>query len=92
MEVEVQSLEELDEAVASGAEMILIDNLSTEDIRTAVARVGGAAKFEISGGVTLARVPELAATGAGFVSVGAITQSAPAADISLEIEPVSSAG
>ena len=56
-------------------------------VREAVARVRGRAKIEISGGVTLERIPELAATGAGFVSVGALTHSAPAIDISFEIEP-----
>ena len=57
------------------------------DIREAVARARGRAKIEISGGVTLERIPELAATGADFVSVGALTHSAPAIDISFEIEP-----
>ena len=92
VEVEVQNLEQLDEALAAGAEMVLIDNLSTPEIRAAVARVAGSAAIEISGGVTLERIPELAATGAGFVSVGALTHSAPAIDISFEIEPVQSAG
>ena len=58
------------------------------DIREAVRRSRGRAKTEISGGVTLARIPELAATGADFVSIGALTHSAPAVDISFEIEPV----
>ena len=90
IEVEAERLEQVDEAVAAGAEMILLDNMSTGDIRDAVARVRGRAKLEISGGVTLERIPELAATGADFVSVGALTHSAPAIDISLEIEPVPS--
>ena len=86
-EVEAQSLEQVDAALAAGADIILLDNLSTEDIRTAVERCRGRAKTEISGGVTLARLPELAATGADYVSVGALTHSAPAADLSFEIEP-----
>jgi len=53
-----------------------------------VARAGGRAKIEISGGVTLERIPELAGTGADFVSAGALTHSAPAVDISFEIEPL----
>jgi nicotinate-nucleotide pyrophosphorylase (carboxylating) len=86
-EVEAQSLEQVDEALDAGAEIILLDNLSTPDILEAVRRCSGRAKTEISGGVTLARLPELAATGADFVSVGALTHSAPAADLSFEIEP-----
>jgi nicotinate-nucleotide pyrophosphorylase (carboxylating) len=61
--------------------------MTTEGIRDAVARTRGRATIEISGGVTLERIPELAATGADFVSVGALTHSAPAIDISFEIEP-----
>jgi nicotinate-nucleotide pyrophosphorylase (carboxylating) len=87
IEVEAQSLEQVDEAIGSGADIILLDNLSTADIREAVRRIGGRARTEISGGVTLARIPELASTGADFVSVGALTHSAPAADLSLEIHP-----
>ena len=87
IEVEAQTLTEVDEAIAAGAETVLVDNMSTADIRAAVARARGLAKVEISGGVTLHRVSELAATGADYVSVGALTHSAPAADISFEIEP-----
>jgi nicotinate-nucleotide pyrophosphorylase (carboxylating) len=86
-EVEAQSLAQVDEALAAGAEIILLDNLSTADIIAAVARCRGRAKTEVSGGVTLDRMPELAATGADYVSVGALTHSAPAIDLSLEIEP-----
>jgi nicotinate-nucleotide pyrophosphorylase (carboxylating) len=86
IEVEAQSLDEVDEALRAGAEIVLLDNLSTPDIVEAVRRCRGRAKTEISGGVTLARMEELAATGADFVSVGALTHSAPAADLSLEIE------
>ena len=87
-EVEAQSLAEVDEALEAGAEIILLDNMSTEDIINAVTRCRGRAKTEISGGVTLQRMRELAATGADYVSVGALTHSAPAADLSFEIEPV----
>jgi len=87
IEIEVQDLEQLDQAIAAGVEMILLDNLSTEEIREAVDRVRGRAKIEISGGVTLERLPELAATGADYVSAGALTHSAPAVDISFELEP-----
>jgi len=88
IEVEAQTLAEVDEAVAAKADIILVDNMTTADIRTAVNRAGGRAKIEISGGVTLDRIPELASTGADSVSVGALTHSAPAVDISFEIEPL----
>jgi nicotinate-nucleotide pyrophosphorylase (carboxylating) len=87
IEVEAQSLDQVDQAIAAGADTILVDNLPLDVIREAVKRVGGRAKIEISGGVTLDRIPELAATGADYVSVGALTHSAPAADISFELEP-----
>jgi nicotinate-nucleotide pyrophosphorylase (carboxylating) len=87
-EVEAQSLEQVDDALAAGADIILLDNLSTADILVAVQKCRGRAKTEISGGVTLARMPELAATGADYVSIGALTHSAPAVDLSFEIEPL----
>jgi nicotinate-nucleotide pyrophosphorylase (carboxylating) len=87
IEIEVQTLAEADEALDAGAERLLVDNMSTADISEAVRRCRGRARVEISGGVTLARLPELAATGADFVSVGALTHSAPAADISFELVP-----
>jgi nicotinate-nucleotide pyrophosphorylase (carboxylating) len=87
IEVEAQSLDEVDAALRAGADIVLLDNLSLDEIREAVARCRGRARTEISGGVTLERLPELAATGATFVSVGALTHSAPAADLSFEIEP-----
>ena len=86
-EVEAQSLEQVDEALRAGADIVLLDNLSTADITEAVKRCRGRAKTEISGGVTLARMKELAATGADYVSIGALTHSAPAIDLSFEIEP-----
>ncbi|MGH9348959.1 MAG: carboxylating nicotinate-nucleotide diphosphorylase [Vicinamibacterales bacterium] len=85
-EVEAQSLDQVDEALHAGADIVLLDNLSTPDIVAAVRRCRGRAKTEISGGVTLARLPELVATGADYVSVGALTHSAPAADLSFELE------
>jgi nicotinate-nucleotide pyrophosphorylase (carboxylating) len=88
VEIEAETLDQVDEAVAAGADIVLLDNMSTADIRAAVERTAGRAKTEISGGVALERIAELAATGADFVSVGALTHSAPAIDISFEIEPV----
>jgi nicotinate-nucleotide pyrophosphorylase (carboxylating) len=87
VEVEAQSLAEVEAAVAAGADIVLLDNLATADIIEAVARCRGTARTEISGGVTLARMPELAATGADYVSIGALTHSAPAADLSFEVVP-----
>jgi nicotinate-nucleotide pyrophosphorylase (carboxylating) len=87
IEVEAQSLEQVDEAIAAGADIILFDNLPMAAIHEGVKRVGGRAKIELSGGVTLERIPELAKTGANYVSVGALTHSAPAADLSFELEP-----
>ena len=86
VEVEAQSLEQVDEALAAGVDVLLVDNLPVHDVTEAVGRSRGRARVEISGGVTLDRLPALAATGADFVSVGALTHSAPAADISFEIE------
>ncbi len=88
IEIEAETLADVDEALAAGATLILLDNMSTRDICDAVRRARGRAKLEISGGVTLERIPELAATGADYVSVGALTHSAPAVDISFEIEPM----
>ncbi len=87
IEVEAQSLDQVDQAIAAGADIILVDNLPIEQVREAVKRVGGRAKVEVSGGVTLERMSELSRTGANYVSVGALTHSAPAADISFELEP-----
>ena len=87
VEVEVETLKQVDQALDAGADILLLDNMTTDDIREAVRRCRGRAKTEISGGVTLARIPELASTGADFVSAGALTHSAPAVDISFDIQP-----
>lgn len=87
VEVEAQQLSEVDDALAAGADVVLVDNMALDDIREAVRRTRGRARVEISGGVTLERMPDLAATGAEYVSVGGLTHSAPAVDISFEIEP-----
>ena len=88
IEVEVETLADVDAALEAGADRLLVDNMNTADIREAVRRTRGRATVEISGGVTLARIPELAETGAEFVSIGALTHSAPSADISFEVYPV----
>jgi len=87
LEIETQSLAQVDAALASGADIILLDNLPLEEIREAVRRIAGRAKTEVSGGVSLERMGALASTGADCVSIGALTHSAPAADLSFELEP-----
>ena len=87
VEVEVETLDQVNEALDSKADILLLDNMTIDEIREAVRRSRGRATTEISGGVTLERIPELATTGADYVSSGALTHSAPAADISFEIEP-----
>ena len=88
IEVEADTLAQVDDALTAGVETILVDNMTTSNISAAVRLSAGRARIEISGGVTLDRMPELAATGADFVSVGALTHSAPAVDISFDISPI----
>jgi nicotinate-nucleotide pyrophosphorylase (carboxylating) len=85
VEVEVESLDELEEALGAGAERILLDNPRPDLVRRAVARVGDPGRLEISGGVTLESVSSLVEAGARVISVGRITHSAPSLDISLEV-------
>ncbi|HXX69038.1 MAG TPA: carboxylating nicotinate-nucleotide diphosphorylase [Polyangiaceae bacterium] len=87
IECEVDSLEQLDEALAASADIILLDNMPTSLIELAVRRTGGRALLEVSGGVTLDRVPEIARAGVDAISVGALTHSVLAADIGLDFEP-----
>jgi len=85
IEVEVTSLEQLDEALPLGVERIMLDNMSLETMRAAVRRAAGRVELEASGGITLKNVAEVAATGVDYISVGALTHSVSALDISLEI-------
>jgi len=85
IEVEVADLHMLDEALAAGADIVMLDNFELADVVRGVERVNGRALIEVSGGVTLQTVAELAATGVDAISVGALTHSAPAADISLQL-------
>jgi len=87
IEVEAETLEQVREAIAAGADAILLDNMSTGELREAVALVAGRAKLEASGGVTLGTVREIAETGVDVISVGALTHSAPSLDVSLEVLP-----
>jgi nicotinate-nucleotide pyrophosphorylase (carboxylating) len=89
VEVEVTDLEELDEALAAGIDRVLLDNLPLEALREAVRRArsaGSAVKIEASGGISLKTVRDVADTGVDYISVGALTHSAPALDLSLLFE------
>ncbi|HEX4281591.1 MAG TPA: carboxylating nicotinate-nucleotide diphosphorylase [Solirubrobacteraceae bacterium] len=88
LEVECRTPAEVDEALAAGAPMLLLDNMSVDELRAAVRQVAGRASLEASGGVTLEALRAIAETGVDFISVGAITHSAPALDLSLLLEPI----
>jgi len=85
VEVEVGNRQELAEALGSGADVIMLDNMSPDDMKAAVFLVGGAVPLEASGNVTLVNVRQIAETGVDYISVGALTHSVTAADISLKI-------
>jgi nicotinate-nucleotide pyrophosphorylase (carboxylating) len=85
IEVEVGNIEELNEALQSGADVIMLDNMSVGDMRNAVRITGGRVLLEASGGVNLDNVRDIADTGVDIISVGALTHSAPAVDISLQL-------
>jgi nicotinate-nucleotide pyrophosphorylase (carboxylating) len=89
LEVEVRTPAEIEQALAAGAPNLLLDNMDEAQLRAAVAQVGGRARLEASGGVTLERLRTLAETGVDCISLGALTHSAPALDISMTLEPLS---
>jgi nicotinate-nucleotide pyrophosphorylase (carboxylating) len=86
VEVEVETLDQLAEAISAGSDAVLLDNMDVETMVQAVQLAGGKAVLEASGGITLENVREVAATGVDLISVGALTHSARAVDMSLEIE------
>lgn len=86
IEIEVETLAQLTQALDAGADIVLLDNFAPGDVGRAVAMARGRALVEVSGNMSLERVPELARAGVDVISVGALTHSAPAADISLRIE------
>ena len=90
IEVEAQSLDDVRAALEANADVVLVDNLPSEAVREAVQLTRGRAKVEVSGGVTLDQLDDIAATGPEFVSVGALTHSAPAVDFSFDIRPAGS--
>jgi nicotinate-nucleotide pyrophosphorylase (carboxylating) len=89
VEVEVESLGELEQALDAGIERVLLDNMEPAQLRAAVELAAGRAELEASGGVTLESVRAVAQTGVDYISIGALTHSAPALDVSLlfELEP-----
>lgn len=86
IEVETTNLDEVREALASGAEIIMLDNMSNAEMTEAVKLIGGRAKTEASGNMSIPRLKEVAATGVDFISVGALTHSVTALDISMNIK------
>jgi nicotinate-nucleotide pyrophosphorylase (carboxylating) len=88
VEVECRTDAEVDEAVAAGAPRLLLDNMSPAQMRAIVERVGDRAELEASGGVDLETIRDVAETGVQFISVGALTHSAPSLDLSLLLEPL----
>ena len=85
IEVEIDTLAQLDEALAAGVDAVLLDNMQPEQLREAVRKVAGRATVEASGGVTLASVPAIAATGVDIISAGWLTHSAPILDLGLDV-------
>ncbi len=88
LEVEVRDASEIEEALAAGAPRLLLDNMSPQQLREAVELVAGRASLEASGGIGLQSLPAVAETGIEWVSLGALTHSAPALDLSLELSPL----
>jgi len=87
VEVEVETLDQLAEGIAAGAHAVMLDNMDLETMAEAVHRTKGKIPLEASGGITLENVGEIAATGVDLISVGALTHSARAVDMSMEVEP-----
>lgn len=85
IEVETENLEEVAEAVKAGADIIMLDNFSYDDMRKAVQQYQGSVKFEASGNMDKQRLPEVAKTGVDFVSIGALTKHVTAIDLSLRV-------
>jgi len=86
IEVETTSIEEVKEALLSGADIIMLDNMSNSTMAECVKIIGGRTKVEASGNMTIERLKEVAATGVDYISIGALTHSVIALDISMNIE------
>jgi nicotinate-nucleotide pyrophosphorylase (carboxylating) len=90
IEVEVESLEQAREGCAAGADILLLDNMSCEQMRLVASELGSRVLLEASGGINLKTVAEVASTGVHYVSVGALTHGATSLDLSLEMEAAAS--
>jgi nicotinate-nucleotide pyrophosphorylase (carboxylating) len=88
VEVECASLEEVSAALEAGVERLLLDNMPVDELRRAVELAGGRAELEASGGITLETIGAVAETGVDYISIGALTHSAPALDVSLLLDPL----
>jgi nicotinate-nucleotide pyrophosphorylase (carboxylating) len=88
VEVECATLDEVSAALEAGVPRLLLDNMSVEELRRAVELAGGRAELEASGGITLETIRAVAETGVDFISIGALTHSAPALDVSLLLDPL----
>ena len=86
IEIEVESTEQLEAAIAAGADIVMLDNMSVDEMREAVVLTDGRCRTEASGGITIATIREVAKTGVDMISVGWITHSAPALDVALDLE------
>ncbi len=87
IEVEITSLEELEEAIRSGADVVLLDNMTPDQVRQCVANAAGRARLEVSGGIDAGNIRAYGETGVDYISVGGLTHSAPAADMNFRLEP-----
>ena len=85
LEIEVKNLEEVEEAINNQVDIIMLDNMNFEMIKKSIALINGKSEVEISGGVTFEKLGEISKSGADYVSVGALTHSAPNVDISMVI-------
>ena len=88
VEVEVSNVAELEEAIGAGADVALLDNMTPDEVRECVVRTAGRRRLEVSGGISAANIRAYGETGVDYISVGALTHSAPAADIHFLIEPL----
>ena len=88
LEVEARTMAEVERALAAAPDLILLDNMSVDDLRSAVARVAGRVPLEASGGITCDGLAAVAATGVDYVAMGELTHSARAVDVSLKLEPL----
>ncbi len=86
IEVEAETLEQAEQAVEAGADIVLLDNMTIEELRAAVKLINGRTQTEASGGITLENIREVAETGVNYISAGALTHSAKSVDISMEIQ------